>query len=57
MPKSLIETVNFFVHVISKKTNFTNIKEKAWNDIHWKLLTSLFSCIITLRAVFDNNPM
>lgn len=57
MSKSIIETVNFFVYITSKKTNFTNIKEKAWNDIYRNLLTSLFSCIIILRAVFDNDPM
>lgn len=45
------------VYVTLKKTNFSNIKEKAQNETYWKILTNLQSCIVTLRAVFDNDPM
>jgi len=47
----------FLIYVISNKTNFTNIKEKAQNETYWKIQTSLCSCIVTLGAVFDNDPI
>lgn len=57
MSKSFTENSKLLVYVISKKTNFTNIEEKAQNETYWKILISLHSCIVTLRAVFDSDPM